>query len=82
MNYDTDHEEEIEYSEEEEETPEEEESALIGLCTDINEESMKEIALGLLTLNGGKILPTTWRCRRTAPHRRRVLYFFQRGVCE
>ncbi len=36
MNYDTDHEEDIEYSEEEEEAPEEEESALIGLCTDIN----------------------------------------------
>jgi ATP-dependent Clp protease, protease subunit len=58
MNYDTDHEEDIEYSEEEEEAPEEEESALIGLCTDINEESMKDISLGLLTLNGGKILPT------------------------
>ena len=36
---------------------EEEESILIGLCTDINEESMKEIALSLLTLNGGKLLP-------------------------
>ena len=58
MNYDSDHEEDIEYSEEEEETPKEEETALIGLCTDINEESMKDISLGLLTLNGGKVLPT------------------------
>ena len=32
MNYDTDHEEDIEYSEEEEETPKEEETPLIGLC--------------------------------------------------
>ena len=39
------------------EAPGEEEPPLIGLCTDINEESMKEIVLGLLTLNGGKILP-------------------------
>jgi ATP-dependent Clp protease protease subunit len=31
--------------------------ALIGLCTDINEESMRETILSLLTLNGGKILP-------------------------
>jgi hypothetical protein len=31
--------------------------ALIGLCTDINEESMRETILSLLTLNGGKSLP-------------------------
>jgi len=45
-----------EEEEEEEEVEEEEESTLIGLCSDINEESMKEVALGLLTLNGGQIL--------------------------
>jgi len=39
------------------EDSEDEDGALIGLCTDINEESMKEIVLSLLTLNGGKILP-------------------------
>ena len=49
-------EEEEETEEEEEETEEEEESTLIGLCSDINEESMKEVALGLLTLNGGQLL--------------------------
>ena len=44
-------------SEEEEEIEEVEgESTLIGLCSDINEESMKEIALSLLTLNGGQLL--------------------------
>ena len=45
-------------SEEEEEEIEEVEgeSTLIGLCSDINEESMKEIALSLLTLNGGQLL--------------------------
>ena len=48
-------EEEVEETEEEE-TEEEEETSLIGLCSDINEESMKEIALGFLTLNGGQIL--------------------------
>jgi ATP-dependent Clp protease protease subunit len=41
---------------EEEEIEEEEESTLIGLCSDINEESMKEVALSLLTLNGGQLL--------------------------
>lgn len=40
----------------EEEVEVEEESTLIGLCSDINEESMKEVALSLLTLNGGQIL--------------------------
>ena len=36
MNYDSDHEDDIEYTEEQgEETPEEEETALIGLCPDI-----------------------------------------------
>jgi len=43
-------------SEEEETEETEEESTLIGLCSDINEESMKEIALSLLTLNGGQLL--------------------------
>jgi ATP-dependent Clp protease protease subunit len=55
MIYDSSHEEEEE-TKEEEEIKEEEESSLLGLCTDINEESMKEIALSLLTLNGGQIL--------------------------
>jgi len=57
MNYDDDHETGEEESEEEilyeEERPE---SPLIGLCSDIEEESMKEIALSLLTLNEGKII--------------------------
>jgi len=61
MIYDSSHEEEgktkeEEEIEEEEEMVEEEESALIGLCSDINEESMKEIALSLLTFNGGQVL--------------------------
>jgi len=50
-------EEEVEESRAHEPTAQEEEPPLIGLCTDINEDSMKEIILGLLTLNGGKILP-------------------------
>ena len=45
-----------EEEEEEEAEEEEEESTLIGLCSDINEESMKELALSLLTLNGGQLL--------------------------
>ena len=56
MIYSSDEEEVEESTVEEPEGPEEDDSALIGLCTDINEESMKEIALSLLTLNGGKIL--------------------------
>tara|TARA_Y100000296_G_scaffold27854_1_gene32544 strand:+ start:854 stop:1474 length:621 start_codon:yes stop_codon:yes gene_type:complete len=59
MIYDTTHEEEgiKEVTDEEEKMEEEEEeSSLLGLCSDINEESMKEIALSLLTLNGGQIL--------------------------
>jgi len=59
MIYDSTHEEEgiKEVTEEEEKTEEEEEeSSLLGLCSEINEESMKEIALSLLTLNGGQIL--------------------------
>jgi len=59
MIYDSTHEEEgtKEETEEEEKTEEEEEeSSLLGLCSDINEESMKEISLSLLTLNGGQIL--------------------------
>jgi len=59
MIYDSTHEEEgiKEVTEEEEKMEEEEEeSSLLGLCSDINEESMKEIALSLLTLNGGQIL--------------------------
>jgi len=35
---------------------EEEASALIGLCGEINEECLKEVAYALLTLNGGKVL--------------------------
>ena len=54
MIYNSDHEEAEETGEEEE--AEEEESTLLGLCSDINEESMKEIALSLLTLNGGQLL--------------------------
>jgi ATP-dependent Clp protease protease subunit len=58
MIYDSSYEEESikEATEEEEKIEEEEESSLLGLCSDINEESMKEIALSLLTLNGGQIL--------------------------
>ena len=48
--------EEKELVEEKELEEEEEESTLIGLCSDINEESMKEVALSLLTLNGGQLL--------------------------
>jgi ATP-dependent Clp protease protease subunit len=48
--------EEKEPEEEKELEEEEEESTLIGLCSDINEESMKEVALSLLTLNGGQLL--------------------------
>jgi len=46
--------EDLTEEEEEEAEEEEEESTLIGLCSDINEESMKELALSLLTLNGGQ----------------------------
>jgi ATP-dependent Clp endopeptidase proteolytic subunit ClpP len=38
------------------EADEEEASALIGLCGEINEECLKEVAYALLTLNGGKVL--------------------------
>jgi len=48
--------EDLTEEEEEEAEEEEEESTLIGLCSDINEESMKELALSLLTLNGGQLL--------------------------
>ena len=48
-------EEEEAEEEAEEEEAEEEESPLIGLCSDINEEALKEIAYGFLTLNGGRI---------------------------
>ena len=59
MIYSSDEEESEESTAQEPDAPEEEEEepTLIGLCTDINEESMKEIALSLLTLNGGRILP-------------------------
>ena len=40
----------------EEEFQEEEEPPLLGLCSDINEESLKELAYGFLTLNGGRIM--------------------------
>lgn len=56
MIYDSTHEDDTEIPPQEERAPTpDEEPPLIGLCTDINEESMKEIALGLLTLNGGKV---------------------------
>jgi ATP-dependent Clp endopeptidase proteolytic subunit ClpP len=57
MIYSSDEEEVQEPTAEEAEASEEEEPALIGLCTDINEESMKEIVLSLLTLNGSRIRP-------------------------
>ncbi len=59
MIYSSDEEEVEESTLQQTHTPggDEEEPPLIGLCSDINEESMKEIVLGLLTLNGGKILP-------------------------
>ena len=58
MNYDNDSDEEIEEYEEEEGLVEEEDAPpLLGLCSDINEETMKELAYGLLTLNGGRVLP-------------------------
>ena len=58
MNYDDTHESgekelEEETSYEKEDSPE---TPLIGLCSEIEEESMKEIALSLLTLNEGQIL--------------------------
>ena len=57
MIYSSDEEEVQEPTAKEAEASEEEEPALIGLCTDINEESMKEIVLSLLTLNGSRIRP-------------------------
>jgi len=56
MNYDDNHETGEEELEEEILYEEPLESPLIGLCSDINEESMKEIALSLLTFNEGKII--------------------------
>ena len=37
---------------------EEEEPPLLGLCGDVNEEALQSLSLGLLTLNGGRILHT------------------------
>ena len=55
MIYDSDHEEDREVSTPPTPPELEEEPPLLGLCADINEESLKEIALGLLTLNGGRV---------------------------
>lgn len=44
-----------EIEEDGEEVAEEEEPPLLGLCSDINDESLKELAYGFLSLNGGRI---------------------------